>query len=38
MLHCIQKLREPEGQGPVTTLDGKVAPPSRKDMKRPWKR
>jgi NADH-quinone oxidoreductase subunit D len=34
MKQCIAKLREPAGQGPVRTLDGKVAPPSRKDMKR----
>jgi NADH-quinone oxidoreductase subunit D len=34
MKQCIAKLRAPEGQGPVTTLDGKVAPPSRRDMKR----
>jgi len=34
MLQCIQKLREPEGQGPVSAPDGKVVPPSRKDMKR----
>jgi NADH-quinone oxidoreductase subunit D len=34
MRQCIDKLRAPDGQGPVTTLDGKVAPPSRKDMKR----
>src|SRR5919107_2866242 len=35
MRQCTAKLRAPEGQGPVTTLDGKVAPPSRRDMKRP---
>jgi NADH-quinone oxidoreductase subunit D len=34
MRQCIAKLRAADGQGPVTTLDGKVAPPSRKDMKR----
>jgi NADH-quinone oxidoreductase subunit D len=34
MRQCLDKLRAPDGQGPVTTLDGKVAPPSRKDMKR----
>jgi NADH-quinone oxidoreductase subunit D len=34
MKQCIAKLREPAGQGPVRTLDGKIAPPSRKDMKR----
>ncbi|WP_406858080.1 NADH-quinone oxidoreductase subunit D [Alsobacter sp. KACC 23698] len=34
MRQCIAKLREPAGQGPVTTLDGKVAPPKRAEMKR----
>jgi NADH-quinone oxidoreductase subunit D len=34
MRQCLDKLRAPDGQGPVTTLDGKIAPPSRKDMKR----
>ncbi|MDQ4135215.1 MAG: NADH-quinone oxidoreductase subunit D [Pseudomonadota bacterium] len=34
MLQCIQKLREPAGQGPISTDDGKVVPPSRRDMKR----
>jgi NADH-quinone oxidoreductase subunit D len=34
MRQCLTKLRAPDGQGPVTTLDGKIAPPSRKDMKR----
>jgi NADH-quinone oxidoreductase subunit D len=34
MLQCIAKLREPEGQGPISAEDGKVVPPSRKDMKR----
>jgi NADH-quinone oxidoreductase subunit D len=34
MLQCIAKLREPAGQGPVRTEDGKVAPPPRADMKR----
>jgi NADH-quinone oxidoreductase subunit D len=34
MRQCIDKLRAPDGQGPIATLDGKVAPPSRKDMKR----
>ena len=34
MRQCVAKLREPAGQGPVSTLDGKVAPPSRRDMKR----
>jgi NADH-quinone oxidoreductase subunit D len=34
MRQCITKLRAPEGQGAVRSNDGKVAPPSRKDMKR----
>jgi NADH-quinone oxidoreductase subunit D len=34
MRQCIARLRAPEGQGPVTSHDGKVAPPSRRDMKR----
>jgi NADH-quinone oxidoreductase subunit D len=34
MKQCLERLRSPAGQGPVTTMDGKVAPPSRGDMKR----
>ena len=34
MRQCCAKLRAPDGQGPVTTLDGKVAPPKRGEMKR----
>ena len=34
MLQCIAKLREPAGQGAISTDDGKVVPPSRRDMKR----
>lgn len=34
MKQCLEKLRLPEGQGPVKTPDGKVVPPNRKDMKR----
>jgi NADH-quinone oxidoreductase subunit D len=34
MKQCLEKLRAPEGQGPVSTLDGKVAPPKRSQMKR----
>jgi NADH-quinone oxidoreductase subunit D len=34
MRQCLDKLRAPEGQGPVSTTDGKVTPPSRRDMKR----
>src|SRR5205823_4261217 len=34
MKQCIQKLRAPEGQGPVVVEDNKVAPPRRGEMKR----
>jgi len=34
MRQCLAKLRAPEGQGPISTPDGKVVPPSRKNMKR----
>jgi len=34
MRQCIDKLRSPEGQGPIATTDGKVVPPTRRDMKR----
>jgi NADH-quinone oxidoreductase subunit D len=34
MKQCIHKLRSAEGGGPVTSLDGKVAPPKRGEMKR----
>ncbi len=34
MKQCLQKLRSPEGQGPVGTLDGKIVPPKRGEMKR----
>jgi NADH-quinone oxidoreductase subunit D len=34
MKQCLELLRSPAGQGPVLTMDGKVAPPSRRDMKR----
>jgi NADH-quinone oxidoreductase subunit D len=34
MKQCIQKLRAPEGQGPVVIADNKIAPPSRGEMKR----
>jgi NADH-quinone oxidoreductase subunit D len=33
MRQCIEKLNSPEGQGPVSSLDGKVVPPKRSDMK-----
>jgi NADH-quinone oxidoreductase subunit D len=34
MKQCIQKLRAPDGQGPVLITDHKIAPPRRSDMKR----
>ncbi|TVR09893.1 MAG: NADH-quinone oxidoreductase subunit D [Salinarimonadaceae bacterium] len=34
MKQCIAKLRAPDGQGPVKTTDGKIAPPRRAEMKR----
>ncbi len=34
MKQCIAKLREPAGQGPIHTLDGKATPPPRREMKR----
>ncbi|WP_230531916.1 NADH-quinone oxidoreductase subunit D [Microvirga roseola] len=34
MRQCLAKLRAPDGQGPVATLDGKISPPPRRDMKR----
>jgi NADH-quinone oxidoreductase subunit D len=34
MKQCLDKLRAPDGQGPVSTLDGKVVPPKRSQMKR----
>lgn len=34
MKQCITKMREPEGQGPVSSTDGKVVPPKRDEMKR----
>jgi NADH-quinone oxidoreductase subunit D len=34
MKQCLEKLRRPEGQGPVHALQGKVVPPSRGEMKR----
>ncbi|GHE58389.1 NADH-quinone oxidoreductase subunit D [Camelimonas fluminis] len=34
MRQCIDKLRAPDGQGPVLTQDHKVTPPKRGDMKR----
>jgi NADH-quinone oxidoreductase subunit D len=34
MKQCIERLRRPDGQGPVLTPDHKVTPPRRADMKR----
>ena len=34
MRQCVRKLREPAGQGPIAALDGKFAPPPRREMKR----
>ncbi len=33
MKQCVEKLSSPEGQGPVSSTDGKVVPPSRGEMK-----
>ena len=34
MKQCIEKLRSPEGQGPVSVDDNKIVPPKRGEMKR----
>jgi NADH-quinone oxidoreductase subunit D len=34
MRQCVTKLRAPDGQGPVSTRNNKVVPPSRSEMKR----
>jgi NADH-quinone oxidoreductase subunit D len=34
MKQCVEKLRSADGAGPVSTLDNKIVPPSRGDMKR----
>jgi NADH-quinone oxidoreductase subunit D len=34
MKQCLEKLRSPEGQGPVSTPDNKIVPPKRGQMKR----
>jgi NADH-quinone oxidoreductase subunit D len=34
MKQCVQKLRAPEGKGPVTVVDNKIVPPKRGEMKR----
>ncbi len=34
MLQCVEKLLAPGGQGPIHTLEGKLVPPPRAEMKR----
>ncbi|HEY4736587.1 MAG TPA: NADH-quinone oxidoreductase subunit D, partial [Xanthobacteraceae bacterium] len=34
MRQCLDKLRSPEGQGPVSVVDNKIIPPKRGEMKR----
>ena len=34
MKQCVEKLNSPEGQGPISSSDGKVVPPTRAEMKR----
>jgi NADH-quinone oxidoreductase subunit D len=34
MRQCIDRLRSPEGQGPVSVADNKIVPPKRAEMKR----
>ena len=34
MKQCLEKLRLPEGQGPVATVNRKIVPPRRAEMKR----
>ncbi len=34
MQQCLEKLRGPEGQGPVSVVDNKIIPPKRGEMKR----
>ncbi len=34
MKQCVEKLSGPEGQGPISSADGKVVPPKRSEMKR----
>ena len=33
MRQCVELLNSPEGQGPVSSIDGKVVPPKRDEMK-----
>jgi NADH-quinone oxidoreductase subunit D len=34
MRQCIEKLRAPDGQGPVSVVDNKIVPPKRGEMKK----
>jgi len=34
MKQCVEKLNQPNGQGPVSSDDGKIVPPKRGEMKR----
>jgi NADH-quinone oxidoreductase subunit D len=34
MKQCLEKLRSPDGSGPVSVLDNKIGPPPRAEMKR----
>ena len=34
MKQCLEKLRLPEGRGPVAVKDNKIVPPLRAEMKR----
>jgi NADH-quinone oxidoreductase subunit D len=34
MKQCVQKLRAPDGKGPITVVDNKIVPPKRGEMKR----
>jgi NADH-quinone oxidoreductase subunit D len=34
MKQCLEKLASPEGQGPISSIDGKIVPPKRGEMKR----
>src|SRR5439155_17481146 len=34
MKQCLEKLRLPEGQGPIATVNRKIVPPRRAEMKR----
>ncbi|MGB3026358.1 NADH-quinone oxidoreductase subunit D [Paradevosia shaoguanensis] len=34
MKQCVEKLNAPEGKGPVSSVDGKVVPPKRGEMKK----